>query len=261
MRLEEIVEFAENPPPRRPCVLLLDTSGSMGGRAIEALNHGLWQLRHDLLADEVVRSQLELAIVTFDSQVKVVQNFVMPDKFCPPMLRAKGLTLMGYGIHKALDMIHLCKLKYREKRIVYYRPWVLMMTDGQSHGDSQEIMDWAGQRIHEEEDQQQVAFFTVGVQGANLEKLRQIAVRPPISLELDDLNFWEMFGFMQLWSSLSPYKQLSPVISRSLSSNEQSADSCYSAATGEFSWNTYGGRAKQFTEQNSKSYEVSQRFT
>ena len=37
-RLEDVVEFAENPEPRCPCVLLLDTSGSMQGAPIEALN-------------------------------------------------------------------------------------------------------------------------------------------------------------------------------------------------------------------------------
>lgn len=35
------IEFAENPEPRCPCVLLLDTSGSMGGAPIAALNDGL----------------------------------------------------------------------------------------------------------------------------------------------------------------------------------------------------------------------------
>ncbi len=35
-RLEEAVEFAENPEPRCPCVLLLDTSGSMQGAAIRS---------------------------------------------------------------------------------------------------------------------------------------------------------------------------------------------------------------------------------
>ena len=38
MRLDEVVEFAENPEPRCPCVLLLDTSASMTGTPIQALN-------------------------------------------------------------------------------------------------------------------------------------------------------------------------------------------------------------------------------
>jgi uncharacterized protein with von Willebrand factor type A (vWA) domain len=35
-QLEETVEFAENPEPRCPCVLLLDTSSSMRGAPITA---------------------------------------------------------------------------------------------------------------------------------------------------------------------------------------------------------------------------------
>jgi uncharacterized protein with von Willebrand factor type A (vWA) domain len=38
LKLDEVVEFAENPEPRCPCVLLLDTSGSMQGTPINALN-------------------------------------------------------------------------------------------------------------------------------------------------------------------------------------------------------------------------------
>jgi hypothetical protein len=43
--LEEMVEFAENPEPRCACVLLLDTSGSMAGEKIDALNEGIRTLQ------------------------------------------------------------------------------------------------------------------------------------------------------------------------------------------------------------------------
>ena len=46
--VEEAVEFAENPEPRCPCVLLLDISKSMRGEAIKALNHGLVTFHNDL---------------------------------------------------------------------------------------------------------------------------------------------------------------------------------------------------------------------
>src|SRR5262245_597316 len=38
LNLDEAVEFAVNPEPRCACVLLLDTSGSMQGEKIAALN-------------------------------------------------------------------------------------------------------------------------------------------------------------------------------------------------------------------------------
>jgi len=71
-RLEDAVEFAENPEPRCPCVLLLDTSGSMQGVPIEALNRGLQTFKDDLMRDPVAPKRVEVAIVTFDNDVNVV---------------------------------------------------------------------------------------------------------------------------------------------------------------------------------------------
>lgn len=44
-------EFAENPEPRYPCILLLDTSWSMKGQPIAQLNEGLVTFKDDLAAD------------------------------------------------------------------------------------------------------------------------------------------------------------------------------------------------------------------
>ena len=61
LRLDEAVEFAENPEPRCPCVLLLDTSGSMQGAAIDALNEGLRALQTDLLQNSLASRRVEVA--------------------------------------------------------------------------------------------------------------------------------------------------------------------------------------------------------
>ena len=129
-RLEEAIEFAENPEPR-PCVLLLDTSGSMQGASIEALNQGLHTLRDGLMQDALASRRVEVAIVTFDSAVKVVQDFVTADQFEPPTLTVQGQTYTGSAMHKALDMIQARKDQYRAHGVTYYRPWVFMITDGE----------------------------------------------------------------------------------------------------------------------------------
>lgn len=38
--------FADNPEPRCPCLLLLDVSGSMQGRPLDQLNQGLINISH-----------------------------------------------------------------------------------------------------------------------------------------------------------------------------------------------------------------------
>ncbi len=42
-------DFASNPEPRCPCILLLDVSGSMNGRPINELNAGLVTFRVPLI--------------------------------------------------------------------------------------------------------------------------------------------------------------------------------------------------------------------
>ncbi len=197
LRLDEVVEFAENPEPRCPCVLLLDTSGSMQGMAINALNEGLVSFKDELLKNSLAARRVEVAIVTFDSKVNVVQDFVTADQFSPPVLSAQGLTTMGAGIHKALDLVADRKSQYRASGIAYYRPWVFMISDGEPQGEFEDVVEQAKSRLQVDEANKRVAFFTVGVENANMTRLSQIAVRTP--LKLNGLDFVEMF----VWLSTS----------------------------------------------------------
>src|SRR3954449_13582160 len=122
--LEEAVEFAENQEPRCPCILLLDTSGSMQGAAVAALNDGLRAFQQDLARDSLASLRVEVAVVTFDNSVTVAQDWVTADRFQPRTLPARGATHMGAAIHKALDMLGDRKAIYRANGVAYYRPWV-----------------------------------------------------------------------------------------------------------------------------------------
>ncbi|MGB3237027.1 MAG: VWA domain-containing protein [Geitlerinemataceae cyanobacterium] len=210
LRLEEAVEFAENPEPRCPCILLLDTSGSMGGAPIEALNAGLQTFCEELNKDDLARKRVEVAIVSFDSQVKVIQDFVTADRFEAPILRAQGMTSMGTGIEQALDLIADRKFQYRNNGVTYYRPWVFLITDGEPQGESDDAVRRAVDRLRDDETGKRVAFFAVGVENANMKRLSEISVRAP--LKLQGLNFREMFVWlsasMQRVSNSKPDEQV-----------------------------------------------------
>lgn len=196
-QLQEEVEFADNPEPRCPCVLLLDTSGSMAGPRIKALNDGLATFREDLLKDSLASRRIEIAIVTFGTDVEIVQDFVTIDNFEPPYLMASGSTPMAAGIQRALDLTDARKEAYKRNGVSYYRPWVFMITDGQPEGESEEAVRQAAKRVKERESQKGVAFFAVGVEGANMTRLAQIAIRGPVKLQ--GLRFRDMF----VWLSAS----------------------------------------------------------
>jgi uncharacterized protein YegL len=175
----------------------MDTSGSMAGPRIDALNAGLFTFRDDLLRDTLASRRIEIAIVTFSSLVEVVQDFVTVDKFEPPQLHASGQTHMAAGITRALDLIDSRKTVYKENGISYYRPWVFLVTDGQPEGESDDLVMQAAEQIKDRETRKGVAFFAVGVEGANMNRLAQLTVRQPVKLK--GLKFGAMF----VWLSAS----------------------------------------------------------
>ncbi len=182
-------EFADNPEPRCPCVLVLDTSGSMRGTKIQELNHGLRAFAEALNADEMAAKRVEVAIVTF-GPVEVPQQFVTADTFNPPMLVARGDTPMGGAVLKALELLEERKEQYRSNGIAYYRPWAFLITDG---GPTDDISQ-ASSRVRMGEQSRAVSFYAVGVDGANMARLSEVVTRQPLMLR--GLSFREMFVWL-----------------------------------------------------------------
>ncbi|BAY25030.1 von Willebrand factor type A [Calothrix sp. NIES-2100] len=187
-------EFVENPENRCPVILLLDTSGSMSGQPIQELNRGLATFKEDVLRDTQASLSVEVAIVTF-APVRLTQDFVTIDQFIPPKLEAEGVTPMGEAIEYALDLLENRKQTYKDNGILYYRPWVFLITDGAPT----DYWEGAAQRVREAEESRRLLFFTVGVQGADITKLRQIAPPQRSPVMLNGLDFRSLF----VWLSTS----------------------------------------------------------
>ena len=161
---------------------------------MDALNTGLEAFRAAVLEDEQAALRVDVAIVSF-GPVQLVQDFVTIDQFAPPRLEAHGLTPMGEAINFAIDLLEKRKETYRHNGIQYYRPWMFLITDGAPNPNS----PWqqAAEQVRAAEAQRKFSFFAVGVQGADLNILNQIAPpeRPPLLLK--GLDFRSMF----LWLS------------------------------------------------------------
>ncbi|MGH9834251.1 MAG: vWA domain-containing protein, partial [Blastocatellia bacterium] len=147
-------EFVDNPEPRCPCVLLLDTSGSMNDgkqvslqltpvqrvlhdsltaktvRPIDELNAGLVAFREELMADDLAVKRVEISLVTF-GPVRKLTDFQTPDIFRPPRLNAEGDTPIGLAIEKAVEIVRDRKAAYKQNGISYYRPWIFLISDGE----------------------------------------------------------------------------------------------------------------------------------
>ena len=89
---------------RLPVYFLLDTSGSMYGEPIQALNNALSGMINTLRSDAQALDSLWISIITYDREVKEVVpltelvSFQLPEITCPQ----SGPTHTG----KALEMLH-----------------------------------------------------------------------------------------------------------------------------------------------------------
>lgn len=182
-------EFADNPEPRCPCLLLLDTSVSMRGRRIDELNAGLIAFKDELMSDSLAAKRVEVGIVGF-GPVQVVTDFTTADFFLPPNLQVTGDTPMGAAITQGIEMVRQRKAVYKANGVSYYRPWIFLITDG----GTTDAWQQAAAMIREGEQSKEFMFFAVGVEDANFDVLAQISTREP--LKLKGLQFRDLFQWL-----------------------------------------------------------------
>ncbi|WP_291151918.1 vWA domain-containing protein [Flavobacterium sp. UBA7680] len=117
---------------RLPVYFLLDTSGSMYGEPIQALNNALSSMINTLRQDAQALDSLWISIITFDREVKEIcpltelALFQLPEIVCPQ----SGPTHTG----KALEMLHE-KVKVDVKKGTDtqkgdWKPLFFLFTDG-----------------------------------------------------------------------------------------------------------------------------------
>lgn len=175
-------EIAENYEQKCLCVLVLDTSGSMYGEPIKELNKGLQDFYEEIYKDETTSQRLEIAIISFNSVVNLIQEPALIENITIPKLKSTGSTAMATAVNNAIKLVEDRKKWYKETGQKYYRPWIILMTDGDP--DSDQDMETLASKIKSDTSEKRYVFLPIGVQGANMRVLDSIkGTLPPMMLK------------------------------------------------------------------------------
>lgn len=194
------MQFADNPYPRCPLVMILDSSSSMfqvrEGQTqspMESLNTGLDFLMTELYSDPNSRRRISVSFTVYGSEVQEPTEFAEVDNIVlPDLTQQMGTTSTGKAICTALDHLAEYKAKLDKNGIQKYRPFIILMSDGLSTDDLTE----ARERIKagDTPEAKEFSFFAVGIDGADLEQLNSLGNRQALPLKND--SFREFFQWL-----------------------------------------------------------------
>ena len=117
---------------RLPVYLLLDTSGSMHGEPIQALNNALSGMINTLRQDAQALDSLWISIITFDREVKEIFPLTelamlqLPEIHCPQ----SGPTHTGKALEVLYQKVQKDIIRGTENQKGDWKPLLFLFTDG-----------------------------------------------------------------------------------------------------------------------------------
>lgn len=127
-------------------IFMIDTSGSMEGDKINAVNAAMPEIKQELMSFENKEShkvELHFAVLTFDTNVKwhIAPPRPLSD-FVWNNLSARGQTRFGEACKQVEEKLHTSSDFYQDKNMRQYKyPLLILLSDGEPYGD---VEPWEG---------------------------------------------------------------------------------------------------------------------
>lgn len=194
-------DYAALPPenvnePHQHVVLVCDKSFSMAGKPIENLNLAINRFSKDVCKDEKAARVIETAVIAFNEEPEVVQDWRPITEMNPISLVANGSTNISNALNLAIKM---CRERTALMPTESHKPVIVLITDGYG-GDVAEVAGLVQKRIADNKMQ----MWILGVKGydeATVAALCQKSPdgKPKFVMELKDgegYDFSQFFGLL-----------------------------------------------------------------
>lgn len=148
-------DFQLATPRPLPVLVLADTSGSMKGEKIEAMNHALRTMAAELAALDDVRGEVYLGVITFGGEPNILQPPIPARQVKLPELSAGGKTPLGAALAIAHDLLE-------DRDIIPNRafsPTLVLISDGQPTDLPDELMSRIARRTTANADELRETFL------------------------------------------------------------------------------------------------------
>lgn len=184
-----------NPADRAAVCIVLDTSGSMKGQPIEALNRGYRNFLDQIRNDDAAAMSVDLMVVDLKSAPTIAHAFGPIESYPtePEPFVASGGTGTDTALRLALDSIDERIRMFRRNGVGVLRPWLVILQDGRPSNMSRTMK--VVEEICVRRDANQLNYLCVGTgDHVNWEQLNQLSGNDAMALE--GLDFSEFFSWL-----------------------------------------------------------------
>lgn len=179
--------------PHMPVLILADKSGSMYGTAIQNLNLSINRFAADVCKDPKAAGCVDVAVVGFNHEVHIEQNWRPITEMQPVEFQATGGTNLSDALGKGVDMLRERAHLYEDVGIEVKMPYLILITDGYG-GDVTQISEVIKQRT----EARKMKLWILAVKGYDKATVAKLSDGKRV-FELVDENgfdFSEFFNFM-----------------------------------------------------------------
>jgi len=177
-------------------IFVCDRSSSMEGDRIAQLNNALQQFYEDIKKQDLLKKNIQVAFVAFDSKIDIIGFQKIEANSQAPQFTAQNMTNMAEALQTSQKLI---------PQNLKVKPVVILITDGKPNEGTEQSTKDAAKNIREK-----AYFEALGVNGADFDFLKEVTDHKNNNTafrKLNDNNFTSFFK--SVTSGLTKYIELS----------------------------------------------------